>query len=203
MQIENGRPRPATAVSDESLIDAAGRGDHAAYSELVRRYSAIAHRAAVLIAGPADSEDAVQEAFVRAFYALPKFRRENEFKPWLLAIVTNCARNGVRSRLRRARLDHRLSRAQLTTTSLGLSVPSAESAALSADERSRVIAAVASLPERARVVITCRYLLELSETETAEVLGWPVGTVKSRLSRALDRLRAELDESDRPSGTQR
>jgi RNA polymerase sigma-70 factor (ECF subfamily) len=82
-------------------------------------------------------------------------------------------------------------------------VPSAESTALSADDRSRLMAAVASLPERARLVITCRYLLELSEAETAEVLGWPAGTVKSRLSRALDRLRAELDGQERPSGTQR
>jgi RNA polymerase sigma-70 factor (ECF subfamily) len=199
----NGGPTPATAVSDESLIEAAGRGEHEAYGELVRRYSAIAHRAAVLIAGSADSEDAVQEAFVRAFYALPKFRRGEAFKPWLLAIVTNCARNRVRSQVRRTHLNHRLVRAQPAATSLALSAPSAETAALSADERSRLIAAVASLPERSRLVITCRYLLELSEAETVAVLGWPAGTVKSRLSRALDRLREELDESDRPLGTQR
>jgi RNA polymerase sigma-70 factor (ECF subfamily) len=65
------------------------------------------------------------------------------------------------------------------------------------------MAAVTTLPERSRLVITCRYLLELTEAETAEVLGWPVGTVKSRLSRALDRLRSELGEPERPSGGQR
>jgi RNA polymerase sigma factor (sigma-70 family) len=156
-----------------------------------------------LIAGP-DSEDAVQEAFVRAFYALRRFRRGEDFKPWLLAIVTNSARNKARSQIRQARLNHRLTRAQLAATSFGLATPSAESAALSADDRGRLIAAVASLPERARLVITCRYLLELSEAETAAVLGWPAGTVKSRLSRALDRLRAELTtEQERPSGTHR
>ncbi len=203
MQIDDGGPGPTTAVSDDSLIEAAGRGDHEAYGELVRRYSAIAHRAAVLIAGPADSEDAVQEAFVRAFYALRRFRRGEDFKPWLLAIVTNCARNKARSQIRQARLNNRLTRTQLAATSLALSVPSAESTALGADDRSRMMAAVASLPERARLVITCRYLLELSEAETAEVLGWPVGTVKSRLSRALDRLRAELDGPERSSGTHR
>ena len=203
MQIDDGGPGPTTAVSDDSLIEAAGRGDHEAYGELVRRYSAIAHRAAVLIAGPADSEDAVQEAFVRAFYALRRFRRGEEFKPWLLAIVTNCARNKARSQIRQARLSHRLTRTELAATSLALSVPSAESTALGADDRSRMMAAVASLPERARLVITCRYLLELSEAETAEVLGWPVGTVKSRLSRALGRLRAELDGPERSSGTHR
>src|SRR5262249_61143813 len=100
-------------------------------------------------------------------------------------------------------LNHRPRRPRLPPTPPPLPAPPAEPAALSADERSRLIAAVASLPERARLVITCRYLLELSEAETAEVLGWPVGTVKSRLSRGLGRLRAELDESDRPSRRQR
>jgi RNA polymerase sigma-70 factor, ECF subfamily len=75
MPIDDGGAGSTTAVSDENLIEAAGRGDHEAYGELVRRYSVIAHRAAVLIAGPADAEDAVQEAFVRAFYALRRFRR--------------------------------------------------------------------------------------------------------------------------------
>src|SRR6059036_3075896 len=117
MHIDDGGAGPTTAVSDESLIEAAGRGDHEAYGELVRRYSAIAHRAAVLIAGPADSEDAVQEAFVRAFYALRRFRRGEAFKPWLLAIVTNCARNKARSQIRQARLT-RLTRTQLAATSL-------------------------------------------------------------------------------------
>ena len=78
MHVDDGGPGPTTAVSDESLIEAAGRGDHEAYGELVRRYSAIAHRAAVLIAGPADSEDAVQEAFVRAFYV---YKRDAEQRP--------------------------------------------------------------------------------------------------------------------------
>jgi RNA polymerase sigma-70 factor (ECF subfamily) len=203
MQPDDGGRGPTTAISDESLIEAAGRGDHAAYGELVRRYSAIAHRAAVLVAGPADADDAVQEAFVRAFYALGRFRRGEQFRPWLLAIVTNCARNKVRSQIRRERLNHRLTGAQLAAASLALSVPSAESAALSAADRSRLMAAVTTLPERSRLVITCRYLLELTEAETAEVLGWPVGTVKSRLSRALDRLRSELGEPERPSGGQR
>src|SRR5262249_51210062 len=151
MQLDDGAG-PATAVSDDSLIEAAGRGDHEAYGELVRRYSAIAHRAAVLIAGPADSEDAVQEAFVRPFYALRRFRRGEELRPWLLAIVPNCPRNKARSQARQARLSRRLTRTQLAATSLALSVPSAESTALGADDRSRMMTAVASLPERARLV---------------------------------------------------
>jgi RNA polymerase sigma factor (sigma-70 family) len=74
-------------------------------------------------------------------------------------------------------------------------VPSAESAALDAEERRSLADAVDRLPAKSRVVVTCRYLLELSEAETAQVLGWPVGTVKSRLSRALDGLRTTLAAS--------
>jgi RNA polymerase sigma-70 factor, ECF subfamily len=203
MHVDDDGPWPATAVSEEDLIEAAGRGDQVAYGELVRRYNATAHRAAVLIAGPADAEDAVQEAFVRAFYGLTRFRQGAPFKPWLLAIVKNCARNRARSHIRQARLRDRLTRSQpAASTFAAQSVPSAESAALSAEDHNQLITALGSLSESARLVITCRYLLELSEAETAQVLGWPAGTVKSRLSRALDRLRAELNDSARPRGTQ-
>ncbi len=202
LPVGDGGSRPATAVSEEDLIEAAGRGDQEAYGELVRRYSATAHRAAVLIAGRADAEDAVQEAFVRAFYALASFRQGAPFKPWLLAIVKNCARNKACSRLQQARLTYRLTRSRPTVSTVALqSVPSAESAALRAEDHRQLITALASLSDSARLVITCRYLLELSEAETAQVLGWPVGTVKSRLSRALDRLRAKLDKPPRPHGT--
>jgi len=203
LPVDGGGSRPATAVCEEDLIEAAGRGDQEAYGELVRRYSAIAHRAAVLIAGPADAEDAVQEAFVRAFYALTSFRHGAPFKPWLLTIVKNCARNKARSHLRQARLKDRLTRSMPAASTFGLqSVPSAEAAALRAEDHSQLVTALASLSDSARLVITCRYLLDLSEAETAQVLGWPVGTVKSRLSRALGRLRAELDNPPRPHGTQ-
>jgi RNA polymerase sigma-70 factor (ECF subfamily) len=202
LPVDDGGSWPAAAVSEEDLIEAAARGDQEAYGELVRRYSATAHRTAVLFTGPADAEDAVQEAFVRAFYALTRFRQGAPFKPWLLTIVKNCARNKARSHLRQARLKDRLTRSQpAAPTFAAQSVPSAEATALSAEDHSQLTTALASLSDSARLVITCRYLLELSEAETAQVLGWPVGTVKSRLSRALDRLRAKLDKPPRPPGT--
>ena len=163
-------------------------GDHGAYAELIRRYTPVAHRTATLIAGPNDAEDAVQEAFVRAFYALRRFRTGAPFKPWLLAIVANCARTKRRSLGRQSRIVERLSG---RGGPLHL-VPSAESSVLDAAERNGLVAAIDGLPTNARLVVTCRYLLDLSEAETAQVLGWPTGTVKSRLSRALDRLRTTL-----------
>jgi RNA polymerase sigma-70 factor (ECF subfamily) len=191
--------RPAIAEDpngDTALVERARDGDHQAYAELVRRYSAIAHRTAILVAGPADAEDAVQDAFVRAYYALGRFRAGSPFKPWLLTIVANAARNRVRSAGQQPRLRDRLTRDR-TAGVLHL-VRSAESEALDADDRRALVAAIDALPVNARLVVICRYLLELSEAETAQMLGWPSGTVKSRLSRALDRLRAELAGSEGP-----
>ncbi len=197
-----GDPAPSSAASsDTALVERANRGDHQAYAELVRRYSAIAHRTASLIVGPADAEDAVQEAFVRAFYALGRFRQGSPFKPWLLAIVVNAARNKARSSGQQPRLRERLS-GDRAVGPLHI-VASAESTALRADETRSLVEAIDALPANARLVVTCRYLLELSETETAQMLGWPIGTVKSRLSRALDGLRVVLAESGATDGGER
>lgn len=192
-----GEPGPtAPSSTDGALVERARRGEHDAYAELVRRYSTIAHRTAVLIAGPADAEDAVQEAFISAFYALGRFRQEASFKPWLLAIVANAARNKLRSSGRQPRLRDRLA----VDRAIGPVhvAPSAESAVVDADQRRSLADAIDQLPAKARLVVTCRYLLELSEAETAQVLGWPAGTVKSRLSRALDGLRLALSVSSTP-----
>lgn len=196
MQVAGESGPIASSATDGELIERARSGEHDAYADLVRRYSAIAHRTAVLIAGPAGAEDVVQEAFVRAFYALGRFRPAAAFKPWLMAIVVNAARNNLRASGRQPRLRDRLS----ADRALGPVhvAPSAESAALDADERHVLATAIDHLPVNARLVVTCRYLLDLSEAETAKVLGWPSGTVKSRLSRALDALREALVETDQP-----
>lgn len=198
MQVAGEPGSIAPSSTDGELVARARRGEHSAYADLVRRYSAIAHRTAVLIAGPADAEDAVQEALISAFYALAKFREESPFKPWLLAIVANAARNKRRSSGQQPRLRDRLA----VDRAIGPvpAVPSAESAVLDADRRRSLADAIDRLPDKARLVVTCRYLLELSEAETAQVLGWPVGTVKSRLSRALDGLRQSLTANGAAEG---
>jgi RNA polymerase sigma factor (sigma-70 family) len=153
----------------------------------VRRHQSLAHRVALVIAGPAEAADAVQEAFVKGFGALARFREGSAFRPWILAIVANEARNRRRSAGRRDALALRL--VGPSGAAASTAAPSSEDEALAAMARRRLLAAVEALPERDRQVVTCRYLLELSEAETAAVLSWPPGTVKSRLSRALDRLR--------------
>jgi RNA polymerase sigma factor (sigma-70 family) len=180
-----GRP-----LEDAELVPRARRGDVHAYAELVERYRHVAFRTAYLVTrSSADAEDAAQEAFVKAYYALGRFREDAPFRPWLLRIVTNEARNRHRSARRREGLAVRLAEARL-----GDAAPSPEAAALEDETRRVLLAAVERLPERDRLVIAYRYFLQLSESETAHALGVRSGTVKSRLSRALARLRAQVPD---------
>ena len=182
-----GRP-----LEEAELVDRARQGDVGAYEELVRRYQQVAARTAYLAAGlTADAEDAVQEAFVKAYYALPRFRGDAPFRPWLLAIVANEARNRRKSAARRERLALRAGQDRPS----GDAAPSPEVAALEEEERTILIEAVNRLREQDRMVIGYRYFLGLSERETASALGVPAGTVKSRLARALRRLRDVLEST--------
>ena len=149
-------------------------------------YQGIAFRIAYLVVGnAAEAEDAAQEGFVKAFRALGRFRSGEPLRPWLLKIVANEARNRRRASARRDALTIRAT----AESSSGEAAPSPEAALLDRERRELLLAAVDALPEPQRLVIACRYLLELSEDETASVLGLRRGTVKSRTARALDRLR--------------
>src|SRR5581483_7709811 len=108
--------------------------------------------------------------------------------PWLLRIVANEARNRRRGRTRRTRVELRLAARG------SADAPSPEDAALADEERAARATAVSRLSDRDRAVIALRYFGGLSEAETAAALGVAVGTVKSRLSRALERLRAHVGE---------
>ncbi len=180
---------------DVELVGRARDGDVSAYGELVERYREVAFRTAWLITrSSAEAEDAAQEAFVKAFYALGRFRVGEAFRPWILRIVSNEAKNRRRSTGRRERLTVRLAQDRGS----GGAAPSPETAALGRELREALLRAIDRLPERERLVVTYRYLLELTEAETATALGVRPGTVKSRLSRGLGHLRQELarDESD-------
>ena len=175
-----GRPR-----AERELVLQAQEGDARAYDELVHPHEEIAFRVAYVITrNAADAEDAAQEGLVKAWRALARFRADEPLRPWLLKIVANEARNRRRSAGRRDQLALRAAAA-----SPGEAAPSPEEAALGVHERERLLAALEQLPEQARDVLACRYLLDLSEEETAAALGVRLGTVKSRSARALDKLR--------------
>jgi RNA polymerase sigma-70 factor (ECF subfamily) len=175
-----GRPQ-----GEHELVRLAKRGDERAFEALVRPHEETAFRLAYVITGnAADAEDAAQEALLKAWRALGRFRSGRPFRPWLLRIVANEARNRRRGAGRRIRLVLRAG-AEVS----GGAAPSPEESVAAADERRRVLEALDELPEQSRLVLACRYLLDLSERETAAALGVRPGTVKSRTARALDQLR--------------
>ena len=176
-----GRP-----LEEEELVERARNGDVTAYEQLVRTYQDLAARTAyVITGGAADAQDAAQEAFVKAYYSLGGFRQGAPFRPWLLRIVANEAINRRRSARRQMGLALRAAEGRLQDDA----VPSPEGAALAQDEHRRLVGAMNHLRPEDRLVIAYRFWFDLSESEMADALGCARGTVKSRLSRALSRLK--------------
>ena len=173
-------------TTDADLVIEVVAGDAAAFAHLVRRHAPIPKRMAVFWGAGADSDDVVQEAFVKAYAALPRFRSDGEFRPWLLCIVRNEIRNLFRGRSRRA------AREEMARSLLDLPTSDPEDAALNSGRREELLAGIRRLAVPLREVVICRYLMELSESETAVALRIPPGTVKSRLHRALTILRTEV-----------
>jgi len=178
--------RPLEQPGESVLVERARRGDQDAYGELVTRYRSLAARVAyVITASAADADDVAQDAFVKAYYALDRFREGAPFRPWLLRIVANEAKNRKVSAVRRPTVE--LSAA--ADRASGETALSPEDAAVAADLRAGLVAAINRLRPDDRLVLAYRYFFDLSESEMADALGIARGTVKSRLSRAMERLR--------------
>ena len=173
--------------SDAELVIAAREGDLDAFTALLGRYRSPALRVAYGIAGN-DAEDAVQDAFVKAFRKLDGFRTDAAFRPWLFTIVANESRNRRRSSARRDKLELQV---RDQPPPAGTAV---DDVVAQRDQRERLAVIVARLPDRYREVVALRFFAGLSESETAQALSCPLGTAKSRLSRALDMLRTQLGE---------
>lgn len=176
-----GRPSDA---GDADLVRQAKAGDVAAYARLLRNHEPAARRLAYVLCGD-DGDDATQEAYVKAWVSLPSHREGSSFAGWLLRIVSNEARNRIRAGGRRRRHELRLSEDRTSREA----APSPEVAVLASERRLALLEAVNALPEPMRDVVTLRHLAGLTEAETASALSVPLGTVKSRLARGLDRLR--------------
>ena len=174
-------------IDDAELVARARTGDVDAFSDLIEQYRAAATRLAYGIAGD-EAEDAVQDAFVKAFRKLDTFHPELGFRPWLFTVVANEARNHRRSMSRRTAVELRV-RAQP-----GAVGTASDALAMEHEQRERLVAAVNSLSDDHREVVALRFFAGLSESETADVLQCPPGTAKSRLSRAMDLLRVALGE---------
>ena len=173
-------------------------GERGAFADLVRRYTQVAHATAVLMGAGADADDVVQEAFVKAYRGLGSFRDGAPFRPWLLRIVANETRNLHRSSRRRRLREQEVDQFVAAFPTLRDGDPADR--AISRERQELLRRELLRLPGPQRLVLVCRYLLDLDETETAAVLGIAKGTVKSRTHRALGRLRTELANDPRASG---
>jgi RNA polymerase sigma factor (sigma-70 family) len=181
-----GRP-----PDEASVVSRARRGDAGAFSELVARHQELAFRVAYLVIGDAaEAEDAVQEAFVKAYRALERFRPGEPFRPWLLRIAANEARNRRRGAGRREGL-----RLRAAAGATNLVEPSAEATVLDSERRRELLTAINELSADDRIAIAGRYFLDLTEAEMATILDVAPGTVKSRLFRARGRLQQRLLEA--------
>jgi len=179
-----GRP-----LDERNLIASAKNGETQAFEQLVRTHQGIALRVAYLVVRDlSEAEDVTQDAFVKVYRSLERFQLDAPFRPWLLRIVRNEALNRVRSAKRRERLALQVTRDPVS----GDAASSPEAEVMWQEERGHLLGLIEDLPERYRSVLYCRYLLDLSEEETSVMLGLLVGTVKSRSSRALQRLRKSL-----------
>lgn len=181
--------------SDEAIVERVQRGETEAFAELVQRYRHRLYSLAYHLTGhPEEAADAAQEVFVRAFEALPRFRPEARFAPWLFRIAANlCVSWQRRLRHRPASLEAALGEGQEPVApAFGDSSPTPEEAYLQRAFQEEVRRAVRSLPAKLRQVIVLRYLEDMTYRDIAAALGLRVTTVETRLRAARRLLREKL-----------
>ena len=176
-------------MSESDLIRRARQGDEVAWEALVREHQQPIFRLAYLLLRDGDdAEDIAQETFIRAFRALESFDETRPVRPWLLQIVANLARNRRRAVGRYLRALTRSARAEPEQVTF-LGERSGQQW-----EAQTLWHAVQRLGPAEQEIIYLRYFLDHSEAETAAALSIAAGTVKSRLHRAMNRLRAVVDK---------
>ena len=186
VELPLGRSEPD---AEAGLVARAVDGDHQAYAELVRPHEQVAYRVAVAITGwNAGAQEAVQNAYVKAYRSLRRFTRGASFRPWLLRIVVNEAHNVRRAEQRHERLAARAAGQH------GVAPPGVEEAAIEREEAAAVLSALAQLPEGDRLALALRYFAHLPDGEAATLAGASTGAYRARVMRARRRLQALLEE---------
>jgi RNA polymerase sigma-70 factor, ECF subfamily len=167
---------------DPQTIAAARGGDSSAFETLVRTYQPDVWRLAIyLVRDESAAEDVVQEAFIRAFRFLPRFRGESKFSTWLFSITRNCAHDSIRASVRRRRMT------QLITA---LPLPSSADPTVPLDIKD----AISGLEPELREPLVLVDVFEMSYAEAARILDVPQGTIKSRVHRARQSLIGTLGD---------
>ncbi|MDA9941765.1 RNA polymerase sigma factor RpoE [Luminiphilus sp.] len=178
--------------TDQQLVQRAQRGDLRAFDLLVLKYQGrIGALVSRYITDPSEVEDVTQEAFIKAYRAIDKFRGDSAFYTWLYRIAANAAKNHLVSRRRRPGADATIEDAELgQQAELLADVGTPEAVAMGEELAVVVEEALAALPEELRAALTLREFEGLSYDDIAAVLDCPVGTVRSRIFRA----REAIDE---------
>jgi RNA polymerase sigma-70 factor, ECF subfamily len=198
--MENAAVVPILSDSDLSLAERHRHGDPDAFREVYDRFEGVVYNLALRLAGrPEDAEDLAQEVFLRIFRKLGSFRGRSSLKTWVFRVALNCCRSGLRRRWRWAGR-------RLETEGVLEAVPDPrrgpEERALGRDAGARVAGALARLPVEFREAVVLRDLQGLSYEEIAELMRVRLGTVRSRIARGRERLRAELEAEEWPVDTQ-
>ena len=181
-------------TDDAALVERVRAGDVAAFEPLVEKYRQRAYRLAYnVLRNSEDALDVAQEAFIKAYQALPGFRGQSAFYTWLFRIVMNVAHDKARQRGAQGRA---FGTERVTEEEWERTMPDPgeepDDAAARAEDRARITRALGALPEHHRAIIMLSDLEGLSYREIADVLNIPMGTVMSRLHNARKRLRATL-----------
>lgn len=177
-------------MDEASLIRSASQGDAAAWEPLVLAHQQAVFRLSYLLLGdPDDAEDIAQETFLRAWKHLKAFDPTRPLRPWLLSIASNLASNRRRSARRYLAALMRAFRDEPPHSTI-------EESSAQALEAQQLWKSVQTLRLAEQQIIYLRFFLELSVIETAEVLNVAEGTVKSRLNRALEKLRSALKDAN-------
>ena len=187
---------------DQKLVERVQRGDKNAFNLLVTKYQ---HKVANLVSryvkNHSDVPDIVQEAFIKAYRALPNFRGDSAFYTWLYRIAINCAKNYLTSKGRRPpSADVDIDDAAYYSGNERLNDNATPESLLHKQQLEKVVNdAITALPEDLRVALTLREFDGLSYDEISEVMGCPVGTVRSRIFRARDAVDKEIHTLTRVS----
>jgi RNA polymerase sigma-70 factor (ECF subfamily) len=181
---------------DQQLVERAQRGEKRAFDLLVAKYQRrLGRLLSRFIRDGADIDDVTQEAFIKAYRALPSFRGESAFYTWLYRIGINTAKNFLSASGRRPVVGSEVTDEDGETYDMTSQVPdlnTPESELMNKQILQTVNAAVEALPEELRTAITLREMDGLSYEEIASVMNCPIGTVRSRIFRAREAIAAEL-----------
>ena len=183
------------AIADKILVERVKSGDKAAFDLLVLKYQQrIVNLVSRFVRNPADALDVTQEAFIKAYRAMPNFRGESAFYTWLYRIAVNTAKNYLAVQARRPTSDQDISEIEQIEGNSALKEQATPENLLLRDEiQQTIIDAIENLPDELRVAITLREVDGLSYEEIAAAMDCPIGTVRSRIFRAREAINLELE----------